>query len=199
MEVGEVDGLPEPTEPPVADPAADGQYPPYDHDLGHLVNPFVIAPGRHREGDEAECHGGRKESLKEDWFLPAHADVSRQTPGSLFGRIFIRPQEVWLCPEGFWLSVGEDDAGRCQVTPIFVLILVGSSNPTASKMPHKGEKAAEVAAGEKKMHSSHRLSPFCVVCRPDGFLVSHCPQPCLCLIQVPLRLSQFFADSTTCA
>lgn len=54
VEVGEVDGLPEPAEPPVTDPAGDGQCPPHHHDRGHPVNPPVIAPGRHSEGRGAE-------------------------------------------------------------------------------------------------------------------------------------------------
>lgn len=54
VEVGEVDGLPEPAEPAVTDPAGDGQYPPHHHDLGHPVNPFVIAPGGHSKGQGAE-------------------------------------------------------------------------------------------------------------------------------------------------
>lgn len=68
VEVGEVDRLPEPTEPPVTYPAADGQYPPQDHDCSHPVNPFVIAPGRHSEGEEAEYRVGMKVSFKEGWF-----------------------------------------------------------------------------------------------------------------------------------
>lgn len=55
VEVGEVDGLPEPAEPAVTDPAGDGQCPPHHHDCSHAVNPFVIAPARHREGQAAEA------------------------------------------------------------------------------------------------------------------------------------------------
>lgn len=54
VEVGEVDGLPEPAEPPVTDPAGDGQCPPHHHDRGHPVNASVIAPATHSEGQGAQ-------------------------------------------------------------------------------------------------------------------------------------------------
>lgn len=52
VEVGEVDGLPEPAEPAVADPAADGQDPPHHHDCSHPMDPPVLAPGAQREAEE---------------------------------------------------------------------------------------------------------------------------------------------------
>lgn len=78
----------------------------------------------------------------------------------------------------------------------------GFSQPhTGSQIPHKGERAAELAAGEEEIHLSHGLSPFCVAPEPDGLLVSNLPQSFLCLFLVPPRLPQFFAeliDSPTC-
>lgn len=71
-------------------------------------------------------------------------------------------------------------------------ILGGFSQPhTASQIPHKGERAAEMAAGAEKMHLSHGLSPFCIAPGPDAFLVPQCPQSCLCLFLGP---PQIFAE-----
>lgn len=94
VEVGEADGLPEPTEPPVTDPAADGQHPPQHHDRGHAVNPLVVAPGRHSKKEEVEDCVARKGGFKEGWLLSANANATGQNAGSFFWRVFIRAGEA---------------------------------------------------------------------------------------------------------
>lgn len=102
MEVGEVDRLPEPTEPPVTYPAADGQHPPHDHGCGHPVNPFVIAPGRHSKGEGVEYHVGIKRVLKRAGsclqVLMQQSKTQRVSSGE---HQTTRTGEVWLCRGGF--------------------------------------------------------------------------------------------------
>ena len=95
MQVGEADRLPEPAEPSVAYPAADGHYPQHDHHYGHPVNPSVVAPGRHSKEERADYCAGRKVSFKEGWFLSANAP--EQNPVSFFRTVLIRAQELEKC------------------------------------------------------------------------------------------------------
>lgn len=204
VEVGEVDRLPEPAEPPVAYPAADGQYPPHDHDSGHPVNPFVIAPGRHNEGEGAEYRVGRKESFKQSWFLSASANATEQNPASFFWRVFISPQELEKCGsvEGFWLSVGEDDPRRCQGTPLSLPRSWGQSpNPTlVPKSSAKGKELQRWQLGRKRCtcpmdcpHSAWHLGQ-------RAFLCPTAHSPACASSWVPSQAAPVLcrADSPTC-